>query len=153
MQDGGATLNTPIFTDGKNPQIVINLGYVKYATGFTFSPTDPSHEDLSFQGMDNVVSFLTGRGGGNAINLLGVGEVGERECDEGRSGEVGGSGVGVGAGVADAAREIVGDVAHFFYYDILSWASFTGFGFELLIAMGAGAAMLYALGVYDDMVL
>ena len=62
-------------------------------------------------------------------------------------------GVGVGAGVADAAREIVGDVAHFFYYDILSWASFTGFGFELLIAMGAGAAMLYALGVYDDMVL
>ena len=50
--DGGATLNTPIFEDRKNPQIVINLGYVKYATGFTFSPTDPNHEKLSFEGME-----------------------------------------------------------------------------------------------------
>ena len=139
--DGGVTLNTPIFEDRKNPQIVINLGYVPYATGFTFSPTDPNHETLSFQGMDDAVKFLTGRGSSDAIHLINVG------------GEDDGGGASDGdEGVLVAAKELLEDVAHFFYYDILSWASFTGFGFELIIVFISTAVFLHSLGVYDDIV-
>ncbi|GMH69065.1 hypothetical protein TrLO_g10656 [Triparma laevis f. longispina] len=141
--DGGATLNTPIFEDRKNPQIVINLGYVPYATGFTFSPTDPNHEDLSFQGMDDAVGFLTGRGSSDAIHLINMGVE-----DEGG----GGSGGEEGEGVLIAAKELLEDVAHFFYYDIMSWASFTGFGFELIIGFMTTGFFLHSLGVYDDIV-
>lgn len=59
--DGGLSNNTPIFRDEQRQQIVINLAWLQYSALYTFSPLDPHHEDLVWQGMDDAIGMLEGR--------------------------------------------------------------------------------------------
>lgn len=58
--DSGFTCHTPVFTDGLRPQLVVNLGALDYPILYTFSPTDPNHENLVMRGQDDIVALLQG---------------------------------------------------------------------------------------------
>ena len=56
--DGGVTFNTPIFTDGLRPQLLINLGFLDHPHLYTFSPLDPHHEKIVQQGQDDIRAVM-----------------------------------------------------------------------------------------------
>lgn len=59
--DSGFTCHTPVFTDNLRPQLVVNLGALNYPLAYTFSPSDPNHENLVLKGQDDIVAFLQGK--------------------------------------------------------------------------------------------
>jgi len=50
VMDGGFTNNIPAFSDGKNDQLVIDLGQVAYPVSMTLQTTDPAIEALVLRG-------------------------------------------------------------------------------------------------------
>ena len=58
--DGGVVCNTPLFTDARRDQLVVNLGFLDYPHEYTFSPSDPAHEVLVAQGQDDAAALLRG---------------------------------------------------------------------------------------------
>jgi len=133
---GGVTLNTPIFQDGRNPQLVINLGYVKYPVAYTFGPLDPNHERLAYEGMDEIVGMLTGRGETKALRIIqreGAAEEGGEDND-----------------ILNVINKMIEQAKHFLEFDAIPWGLY-GFGFEYLVATLIAIASLRYLGVYDDL--
>ncbi len=132
--DGGVTLNTPVFKDALNPQIVVNLGYVKYSLANTFGPVDRNHEVLVYQGMDDALNLLSGRGEVvKALQLVGRGEGG---TDKGETRPM---------------QTMFDMVAHIVEYDIVPWTTH-GFAKEVLSGFAGVVGLLYALGVYDALI-
>eukprot|EP00929_Paragymnodinium_shiwhaense_P037492 TRINITY_DN19970_c0_g1_i2.p1 TRINITY_DN19970_c0_g1~~TRINITY_DN19970_c0_g1_i2.p1 ORF type:complete len:531 (-),score=111.82 TRINITY_DN19970_c0_g1_i2:178-1770(-) len=115
--DGGISRNTPVFRDGVRQQLVINLGWLQYSALHTFSPLDPHHERIVFQGMDDAVKMLAGE----EIRPLEV-------IADGRTLE----------------KSLFKDVHHLLIFDITSWA-FYSFGpmllFFTLTALATGVTL------------
>merc|ERR1719419_1065063 len=136
--DGGFTLNTPIFTDGKNPQILINLGYVDYPMRYTLSPLDKNHDKLVFQGMDDIVAFFRGAEV-KSLKLIpqtsGVKTTGECEDDLVKS-EL--------RQLIKALNDLYTTTIHTLKYDILPWS------YNCRWSFAAAVIFVYSLGVYDE---
>ena len=61
--DGLFTDNVPVFTDGRRPQLIFDLGKVQYALSAIIRPNDPCIEALAVSGALQTARFLDGRRG------------------------------------------------------------------------------------------
>ena len=142
--DGGLTLNTPVFSDKLNAQLVINLGYAKYPLKYTFQPRDSSHEGIVYDGMDDIVTLLRGEGRPLAVELIsGIADVeSKEECEGGEE----------GAEVEWETHPFLDGLLHFLRFDFFPWFFGGGFGFpSFVMAIGAGF-VFWTIGVYHDVV-
>jgi len=139
--DGGFTLNTPIFTDGKNPQILINLGHLKHPMRYTFSPLDPNHDKLVSKGMDDIVAFLEGNKVKSLKLIPAIHGVSKSVSTEYQNAYVKSEYDHLVQGLTDLYK----DLLHALTYDIVPWSIQCKWG------LVAAVVFVYSLGVYDEL--
>jgi len=154
--DGGFTNNTPIFHDKKNAQLVINLGYASYPLAYTIQPADANHETLVYEGMDDIVTLLSGEGRPPAVELIDSltdgGECGGEE-EKGREETCVETLEGGGEGsdsFLDNTHPFLENFQHFLRFDIVPWFMGGGLGIPFLISLSFASLFLWGIGVYGE---